>query len=81
MIWQKYCDMRIQWLYGFNFFFFQIHLCFSSAKTEKTAIERSVLLVIAIILTIFNGGFLILLCCKWEKKNDLTEENSLKMVM
>lgn len=80
MIWQKYCDMRIQWLYGFNFFF-QIHLCFSSAKTEKTAIERSVLLVIAIISIIFNGVFLIMMCCQWEKKNDLTEESSLKMVM
>ncbi|XP_052710643.1 uncharacterized protein LOC128185013 [Crassostrea angulata] len=50
-----------------------------SAKKEKTAIERSVLLVIAIMSTLFNGVLLILVCCQWEKKNDLTEESSLKM--
>lgn len=72
--------MRIQWFYGFKCFF-QIHLCYSSAKKEKTAIERSVLLVIVIISTIFNGVFLNLVCCQWKKKNDLTEENSLILVL
>lgn len=59
----------------------QIHLCYSSAKKEKTAIGCSVFFVIAIISTIFNGGFLIWMCYLRKKKNDLTEKNSLKMVM
>lgn len=50
-----------------------------SAKKEKTSIGHSVLIVIVIISTIFNGGFIILVCCQWEKKNDLAGENSLKM--
>lgn len=52
----------------------QIHLCYSSAKKEKTPIERSVLIVIVIISTIFNGGFLIWMCYLRKKKNDLTEK-------
>lgn len=49
-----------------------------SAKKEKTAIGCSVFFVIAIISTIFNGGFLIWMCYLRKKKNDLTEKNSLK---
>lgn len=49
-------------------FFPQIHLCYSSEKKETTAVESSVFLAIAIISTIFNGGFLICMCYLRKKK-------------
>lgn len=63
-------------------FFPQIHLCYSSAKKEKTAIECSVFFVIATISTVINGGFLIWICyLRKQKKEQPYRENGLKMVM
>lgn len=63
-------------------FFPQIHLCYSSAKKEKTAIECSFLFVIATISTVFNGGFLIWICyLRKQKKEQPYRKNGLKMVM
>lgn len=79
MIWKKYCDMRIKWPYGFNFF--QKHLCCSSGKEEKTGIMYSVFLIIAMISIISNGGlFLVLLYYLRTTKND-NRENRLEMVI